>query len=407
MGVVTVRTEPHLLERDRELAELDASLAGVADLPGVFLLLEGPAGIGKTRLIQAAIRKATARGFTVLRARGSELENAFAFGVVRQLFEPWLERAGDPARNAAMRGAARSCAPLFGRVAEPWVRPTTSLRARRLHGLYWLCANLAIVAPVLIALDDVHWADEASLDFLAFLTRRLDELPVVVVASVRSDEGGAHEEHVRGLATDAATRLVRPLPLTVAAIDQLATDILATAPEAGFASVCHKATGGTPLLVLELIRTLAEARAEPTVAAVSRIERSGSEALVRSVTQRLNRLGAPATRVCEALAVLGDDAQLDYLAALAELEPDAAAVVIDVLTAAGILTTGAATSFVHPVIRGAADSSIPVARKERLHRRAAQLLAADGAAPEARGPPDAAATPGRPVARRRAVASRC
>ena len=124
----------------------------------------------------------------VLRSRGTELERDFAFGVARQLFEPPLVSAAEDER-ADLHGAAGVAAGLsgFGRATRngsPSLRFDPSFAI--LHGLYWLCANLAgAVEPLRLLVDDAHWADAASLRCLAFLLTRLEELDVTL--SWRSD----------------------------------------------------------------------------------------------------------------------------------------------------------------------------------------------------------------------------
>ena len=122
-----------------------------------------------------------------LSARGSELERDFAYGLVRQLFEAPLVAASPPERAELLAGAAGRAARLFGVAAPPddvadaLLDPSFAI----LHGLYWLCANLGRRSPLLLCVDDVHWADQASLRFLNYLGRRLQELPIAVVAAAR------------------------------------------------------------------------------------------------------------------------------------------------------------------------------------------------------------------------------
>src|SRR5690348_3592482 len=102
-----------LLERDDELGRIEAALAQARLGRGTFVVVEGPAGMGKTALLAAARTAAAANGMRVLRARGAELEREFAFGVVRQLFEPPLAEAAEPARNDLLHGAAGDAAALL------------------------------------------------------------------------------------------------------------------------------------------------------------------------------------------------------------------------------------------------------------------------------------------------------
>ena len=149
---VVAAPEP-LLERSEELARIESALAEARAGRGTFVVIEGPAGIGKTALLAAARTAAAEDGMRVLRSRGTELERDFAFGVVRQLFEPPLAEASELERADLLQGAAGVAAGLLGLPGAPaadgppssGVDPSFAI----LHGLYWLCANLAAAGPAL------------------------------------------------------------------------------------------------------------------------------------------------------------------------------------------------------------------------------------------------------------------
>src|ERR671917_46291 len=124
-----------LLERHGELATVGGLLAAARAGSGRVVLIEGPAGIGKSRLLEEARTRAVPLGFRVLSARGGELERDFAFGVVRQLLEPCLVRADAVERERLMAGAAALSHVVFGRAAEDAGVDATHTA---LHGLYWL-----------------------------------------------------------------------------------------------------------------------------------------------------------------------------------------------------------------------------------------------------------------------------
>ena len=133
-------------------------------------------------------------GMRVLRSRGTELEREFAFGVVRQLFEPPLADAGEPERTELLHAAAGVAAGLLGLPGGAAPDSSTSSGVDPsfaiLHGLYWLCANLAATGPLCLVVDDAHWADAPSLRFLAFLLTRLEELDVALIVATRPRETG-------------------------------------------------------------------------------------------------------------------------------------------------------------------------------------------------------------------------
>src|SRR5688572_5290981 len=175
-----------LLERQAELAALEALLAA-APAGGRLLAIEGPAGIGKSRLLAETRERAQASGMRVLTARGSELEQGFSYGVVRQLFEPLLASAPRDERDELLAGAAALAAPIFD-PAQLSTDPDRDASLAMLHGLFWLTANLTARRPVLLALDDLHWCDPSSLRWLAYLLPRLEGLHLLIVVGLRPSE---------------------------------------------------------------------------------------------------------------------------------------------------------------------------------------------------------------------------
>src|SRR5215211_1625113 len=157
---VAAAAEP-LLERNDELAQIESALAEARMGHGRFVVVEGPAGIGKTALL-AAVRMAAAEGgMRVLRSRGTELERDFAFGVVRQLFEPPLAEASELERAELLVGAGGVAAHVLGLpgAAAGGGSPSSGVDPAFaiVHGLYWLCANLAAAGPLCLVVDDAHW----------------------------------------------------------------------------------------------------------------------------------------------------------------------------------------------------------------------------------------------------------
>src|SRR3984957_19777646 len=143
-----------LLERESELAVIDAATAAARRGDGQALVVRGAAGIGKSALLEAGRRRAEAAGATVLTARAGELEQGFPWGVARQLLTA-------PARDrlVTLDGAAALAAPLFGAApVDPAVEDDRALSAL-VHGLYWLTADLCERGPVVFVVDDLQWAD--------------------------------------------------------------------------------------------------------------------------------------------------------------------------------------------------------------------------------------------------------
>jgi predicted ATPase len=134
--------EAPLVERERELEALERVLDAARRGEGAAAIVEGPAGIGKSRLLTAA--SAAAEDLQVLRGRGSELERDFPFGVVRQLFEPVVFGASEDERERLLAGAAFSERVLVGSAAEDAEAADADAN---LHGLYWFTANLVRLRP--------------------------------------------------------------------------------------------------------------------------------------------------------------------------------------------------------------------------------------------------------------------
>src|SRR6266496_947116 len=177
-----------LLEREAELAVLEAMLGAAQAGDGRLVVVEGSAGIGKTRLLAEARALAVAAEFEVLTARGGELEGEFAFGIVRQLFEAPLATATTELRAELLAGAAGLCASLFASAPTTASGEGTESSFAMLHGLYWLAANFASRSPTLLVVDDLHWSDEPSLGWLHYLARRLEGLPLLLLIGTRPPE---------------------------------------------------------------------------------------------------------------------------------------------------------------------------------------------------------------------------
>jgi DNA-binding CsgD family transcriptional regulator len=367
-----------LLERNDELGRIESALDDACTGRGRFLVVEGPAGIGKTALLAAARAAAADRGMVVLRSRGTELERDFAFGVVLQLFEAPLANASALERADLLQSSAGVAAGILGlpgaSAADDPQEPARDPSFAILHGLYWLCANLAAASPLCIVVDDAHWADAPSLRFLAFLLPRLEELDVALVLATRPCDAGTDPELLASVAADPSAELITPPPLTRAAIAQLVEATLTGAPDPVFVDACLRATRGTPFLLRVLMDALQEGGIAPSAESARHVERIGARSVGRSIRLRLRRLPAHAGRLAHALAVL-EQSELLQAAQLAGLDDVEAAEAADVLLTAGILAPGRPLTFSHPIVRSGIYAELSTAELARGHRDAARLLA--------------------------------
>ena len=374
-----------LLDRDRELEALGALLDAAARGRGGAAVVEGPAGIGKSELLRAAARAAAERGVRPLVARAAELERDLPYGVVRQLLEPPVLGASETERAALLEGPARRAAELLdlgGAESEP---------SAAAHGIFWLVANLAAGTPLLVAVDDIQWADEPSLRALAYLGRRLDGLPVALVAALRTGE--ALDAALDALLAEPGLVHVRPAPLGTEAVGRLVTDRLGEPADAAFAERCRRQTAGNPFLLTELTAELASRGIHPTGAATAAVDEVVPARVAAAARRRLAALDDPARALAGAVVVLGDDADPGLAAELAGLDAATAAEAAARLAAADLLDRGA-LRFRHPLLRAAIAGATGEAERGRAHARAARLLARRGARPDRIGPHLLASPPG-------------
>ena len=370
-------TRLELLERGSELATI-AGMIGASAGTGGLLAIEGPPGIGKTALLAEARDLADAAGAQVLGARGSELEHQFSYGVVRQLFEPFLAVLPEEERGELLTGAAGLAAPVFD-PAQMVLEPAADSSLATLHGLYWLTANVAGWRRVLVTIDDLHWCDLPSLRWLAYVLPRMEALALLFVVGVRPEEPAEDRALLGQIVSDPLSTVLRPGPLSAGAATRLMRQALSPDAEDAFCVACWEETAGNPLLVRELVRAIADEGLRPIAANVSSLRELGARAGSRAVSLRLARLPPEATALAQAVAVLGDDADPREAAALAGLDDEVASEAGAALARVDVLRPGPLLGFVHPLIRSAVYDALTAAQRNGAHARAARLLADVGA----------------------------
>ncbi|MEX2552947.1 MAG: AAA family ATPase [Actinomycetota bacterium] len=369
-----------LFEREQATEKISSLLQATRNGAGSVLFITGASGIGKTELVHRAQDLATAEGFMILRARGSETERDFAYGMVRQLFEPALANASSHERARWFSGAASLAQPLVdpsfsAQTNGPLPASTSDPAFPVLHGLYWLCDNLARECPLLISVDDVQWADQASVRFLIYLARRLEGLPILVAVAARASEESA------GL----LSQLESDLPVETCLPDALSAEATAAMLRSAigdgndsFFGACHASTGGNPFLVTELISALRSAGVNPVDASPSVVSRMGPPGVAKSILLRVKSASHEAPVLAGAVALLGDGADLRRAAELSGLDIGAAGAAADALVAAEILRDTRPLEFVHPLVRHAIYAGLSPSERAFAHGRAARLLAEDG-----------------------------
>ncbi|MER7490093.1 AAA family ATPase [Streptomyces sp. NPDC126497] len=376
-----------LWERDEEVAAIARAvdtLCADRSSPGGLLVLRGEAGFGKTALLAETRRIAERRGCTVWSARGGETLRSVPFHVVRQLLQPALvPMLPEEAREYLgdwydIAGPALGIADPGERNADPQgVCEGLVAAVRRLARRDW---------PLVLLIDDAHWADQETLHWLASFTERLADLSVLVVVARRPGEiSGVSARHLDAVAAAADRPVTTLSALTPEATAGLTRATLGENADAAFCREVWAVTDGNPYETVELLAKVQDSALEPVEARAGELRDLNRSARGVGLVARLEQLGIDATRFAWAAAILGDDITVDLVTRLATLTPDAAARCAELLRTARILTVpdpaGAGSAdleFVHPLIATAVYDSIPDALRRAMHGIAARIVTDSG-----------------------------
>ncbi|WP_055490877.1 AAA family ATPase [Streptomyces sp. TP-A0356] len=385
----TVTGHRMVLERHRELRAVDSALAdlrdvvdGVTRVPqGGLLAFTGSAGLGKTTLLAEVRARATARGFTVLSGKGGEKEQGLAFRVVRQLVQPVLATMEHRDRRELLGSWYDIVAAALGIEAENTARVPDPTGVR--DGLDWVMTRLTVTkAPVVLLLDDMHWADEESLSWLASFAPRAEDLPLLIVVAYRPDELPPGGTALRSLAERHRNRPYALAPLTADGVARIVRDEVGEGAEDTFCGECWAITGGSPFETVELAIRLGERQVRGTEAELGVMRDLASAVKGPGLIERLQRLGPSTVRFAWAAAVLGTSISPESAAAVAVLGTEQAAEATEKLRAARILADGqgpgGGLEFVHPLIATTVYRAIPSALWVGLHNAAAEAVRAAG-----------------------------
>ncbi|MQY14915.1 hypothetical protein SRB5_50910 [Streptomyces sp. RB5] len=382
--------ETELLERESELRAIDAALRALAgeytgrteSRRGGVLAVAGHAGIGKTTLLAEVRTRAAALGCTVLFARGGDQEQRVAFHVARQLLQPQLARFGEEELRETLGGWYGIVGPALGLAAGAGGAPPDPQGLA--DGLDWVLTYLATHrAPLVLVLDDAHWADAESLGWLTSFAPRAEELPLLIVAAYRPEELPEYAESFRGLPGRAGHRPIGLAPLTAPAVADLVRARIGPEADDGFCRECWAVTAGNPFEAVELTARVLDRGLKPDESSAHLLRDLAAAAKGSGLVRRLERLGTSTVRFAWACAVLGTEIPPSLAAHVAGLGPQEAADAADRLREFRVLTGADTLEFVHPLIATAVYRAIPDAVRVALHGQAAWCLVDGGAGPAA------------------------
>ncbi len=363
---------------------------------GRIVFVAGEGGVGKTRLITTAAEHASSSGFTVAVGRGYPVETGVPYALFADALIPVLRTMDPQALASATRGVSAELGRLFPALSQD----SAAYRGDAARGdpadakarLFWsfsqLLARIGTRSPVLLVLENLQWADEASLELLHFVARQLSRERVLVLASYNSAQRESHRtlgETERSLVALGAADLVQVSPLTMAEVDELLQRTFNASPGVtrDFARRLHGWTRGNAFFVEETLKALvAEGSLHEERGRWAGWERDTftlPPSIGDALAARLARLSPPALAVAELVAVLGTGVSLETLDAVSKVGRAELAAALGELRAERVLderVDGDAAQYdvTHPLLRETLLAKLGIAGTRVLHERIAMAL---------------------------------
>lgn len=353
---------------------IDASVPTLAGGRSSTLRLTGEPGIGKTRLLAELAARADVRGCLVLEGRAAEFEQDTPFAVFVDALDDYLAGLGPGTLSSLSPAAVAHLATVFPTVTAPADEPVAVLQAERyrIHrAVRSLLDALALSAPLVLILDDLHWADEASAELLAHLLAHPPTRRVLIATAYRPAQLG---DRVRTALTRGEPRSIDITPLSRADAQLLVGDAVGSDEM----DAVYAESGGNPFYLLELARGGRVPRhARPADGDVP-------PAVQAAINQEIAALSPEARLLAQGGAVVGDPFLLDTATVASGLDADAALLLVDRLLAAGLVAPTEIPRrfrFRHPLVRRAVYESAGPGWRLGAHRRLAEALRDQGASP--------------------------
>lgn len=352
------------------MADLQDLLTALRSGHSSTAVVDGWPGTGKTALLAILDQAARSQGMAVLKARCSIIERDFPYGVVRQLLAPLLTTP-----DLHGPGPAGDVGTVLAGL--PYRAADAGSPAVAFDTMEALCApvlRLAVNRAVVLAVDDIQWADEHSAQWLAFLARRLGQTPVLVAVGSRGTSPASGPDLIEELMPHPACRVLQPGPLTVGGVARLLARALGTVPDEPFTETCHAMSGGNPAVLARLIRELARADVTPVAAQSAQLFAIGARVLPMAVRSSLRRHSPDVLRVAGLLGALGADTEAVVLQAAAGEEPPSVDHAMTVLEGTGLLLAGPPRRFSHRLVEESLADILSTTDRAAAHAEAARAL---------------------------------
>ncbi|WP_236242593.1 AAA family ATPase [Streptomyces sp. CC228A] len=385
-----------LLERESELLAIQRALDalcgtradGTPARRGGLLAFTGPAGAGKTTLVNEVRHRAAERGCTVLFARGGEQEKQVPFRVMRHLVQPLLAPMGEAECREVLGNWYTIVAPAIGLDAPTGDDYPDPQGVR--DGLDWVVTRLAVRhdRPLVLVLDDAHWADSESLAWLTAFAARAEELAMLIVVACRPDDILPDAAALQDLTERHAARPHELAPLTSGAVAMLVRSVLGEDADEVFCRELWAITAGSPFEVVELLQKSKERGLKAHEDALVQLRDLASAVKGSGLIDRLEQFGPSTVRVAWAAAVLGSSGipmkLLGTVSAFGEAQAAAAVAELEgarLLTAVTSIHRERVVEFNHPLIANAVYGAMPPGVRVAMHGVAARALIDAGYGP--------------------------
>lgn len=375
-GVASVQ----LIGRERELGSMERALDGVSAGTPSVLAVSGEAGIGKTALLEALGVRAGAREMLVLSGRAAEFERGPPFAVFVDALDDYLGTLNPRLFEKLDRGSRSELASVFPALAELVDEPAEGLPDERYRAHRAVGALLELLGgrrPVVLALDDAQWADEASIELISHLARRRPKGRLLLAVAYRSHQAPAQLVAVLAASPVDGPELLEPRALSPVEVDEL----LGEAVAADARAILHRESGGNPFYLRELLR------AEGTGVEQAPAEARGGEVpagVIAALGSELGQLRSEARRMLEGAAIVGDPFDPGLAGVAADTDESRALVLLDELLDSDLVRETELPRrfrFRHPIVRRAVYESAKAGWRLAAHRRLAATLEQRGASP--------------------------